>query len=1664
MHTLYTKGQSFRWVRLLSLLLFLLPLAGRGQSTTVVISQVYAGGGSGAVGTSYARDYVEIFNRSAAAVNIGGYSIQYASATGTVVSGTIAIPTGITLAPGQYYSVLTGTAGTVGAALTTPAVDQVTPLTPTSGSPSVANGGAKIFLANNSTTVTFTAPGTVSANVVDFVGYGTGNTFEGAVAPAPTSTATALLRAGAGCTDTNVNSADFANGTSPAPRNMSTTLAPCGGAATPAEINVKQGTTTYLTGSTYSGFASTTIGSTDVKTFIIENLGGTVLNVSGIAATGDFSVTGTVPATVAANSTATFNVTFTPSVAGTRTGTVTIANDDADEGTYVINLSAQAVAITPNPLIAVSQAGTAYASGSTFPGFASTFVGSTSPAVSFTITNASTTDALTITGITTTGNFAVSGTAPTTVAANGGTATFDLTFTPTAAGARTGTVVIANNSQGTPSYSITLNGTGVTPVPTLTSASPTSLLVGISSPVILTGTNLTGSTVNFNGGTLTPSAVSATSVTVRIVAPSAGAFPVSVTTPGGTSNTVSITATTPPAGFFEPFEAATQSTYVTAASGTAVALTTGSWNLFQGLLLNNDASDKKNNAQSVRLRGGGTLVMNFDKTTGAGVVTVNAALYGTDSGPSFVLEYSTDGGTNYTVTGTPPALTSTLTAYAFTLNVAGNVRLRLSSTNLTAGANPRISIDDLQISDFTAAPCNAPTALAASAVTSNSATVSFTGSASAVNGYTVTTTPVTTTRTLTAAATSVSLSGLTPGTAYTVNIVSNCAAGATSSAASIGFTTLAAAPALTVTQGATPIANGANPSYSFGSQTTGTTQTAVFTLTNSGPDPLTISSVVATNPTVFNFQTFTTPATVAANGGTATITVTYVVGTGPQSGTIGITSDAANGNASFQLNLSGTGVPAAANPLIAVSQAGTAISNGGTYSGFSSPVSTASSPVTFTISNSSTTDALTLGTFVLTGPYFLSGTQPTSVAPSGTATFGLSFLPTAPGTATGSVSIPNNSQSNNPYLINLSGQGTLTNLTVSNAQNVSGTYNNVTVTSTGIATLTSILTVNGTLTVAGVLSGNCQSATSNIKTVDGPGNFVLQAGGRLDICDAAGITASGASGLIQVTGTRSYSSDATYAYLGGQPQVTGNGLPAQVRGLLSGGLNVTLTNPIGVAQQLTLSSGTLATNGLTLTLLSSASGTAVLDHGAGNMVGPLTVQRYISSSNPIGYRHYSTPVITIGLSDLTAPGFTPVYNTTYNTSPTPSTVTPFPTVFGYDQGRIATVTSTYGSFDKGWFSPAANDVMQTGRGYTANAPNAALVDFVGSPITGLVNSGTLSRGADAQAGWQFLGNPYPAPLDWSTVTPAQRPGMDAAMYVFQSSGQYGGGYRSFANGIGASSLIPTAAGYFVRVAAVGTNGSVNLTNANRVTTFGSEPTFGRGTADSRPQLQLQLRGTAAGLDETYVYFEAGATAGRDVEYDATKLANPSGLNVTTLAASHEMAINGLPVLGNSAVLVPLAVSVPQAGTYTFDAANVANFTGTVALIDALTSTRTVLTAGSTYAFTLNGTTAPGRFTLEFRAAGVLANSAAQALAAQIQLFPNPTSGSFRVQLPLLSSKAAVSATLLNALGQTVQTRTLRAPAGQGIDATFDVRGLAAGVYTLRLNVDGTPVVRKVVLE
>ena len=84
------------------------------------------------------------------------------------------------------------------------------------------------------------------------------------------------------------------------------------------------------------------------------------------------------------------------------------------------------------------------------------------------------------------------------------------------------------------------------------------------------------------------------------------------------------------------------------------------------------------------------------------------------------------------------------------------------------------------------------------------------------------------------------------------------------------------------------------------------------------------------------------------------------------------------------------------------------------------------------------------------------------------------------------------------------------------------------------------------------------------------------------------------------------------------------------------------------------------------------------------------------------------------------------------------------------------------------------------------------------------------------------------------------------------------------------------------------------------------------------------------------------------------------------------------------------------------------------------------------------------------------------LTAATSVAPNPAHQRFTVSVPASSLRAA-SATLANALGQTVQTRQLNLPAAGGT-ADFDVSRLAPGIYTLSLQSGKDFVVKRVVVE
>ncbi len=195
----------------------------------VVISQIYGGGGNSSA--SFNSDFVELFNRSTAAVDVTNWSIQYQSATttsGAAWSANRVCPSGTcSIAAGHYRLVQLGSGGAAGAALSPDAA----PASPTN----IAAGSGKIGLVNNITAITGTSgsgcpsPFPTSA-IIDLVAYGTGAgiCFEGAAAAfGPTNNTTSISRKSNGCQDTNSNSADFNSPAAVSPRNSSSAANIC---------------------------------------------------------------------------------------------------------------------------------------------------------------------------------------------------------------------------------------------------------------------------------------------------------------------------------------------------------------------------------------------------------------------------------------------------------------------------------------------------------------------------------------------------------------------------------------------------------------------------------------------------------------------------------------------------------------------------------------------------------------------------------------------------------------------------------------------------------------------------------------------------------------------------------------------------------------------------------------------------------------------------------------------------------------------------------------------------------------------------------------------------------------------------------------------------------------------------------------------------------------------------------------------------------------------------------------------------------------------------------------------------------------------------------------------------------------------------------------------
>lgn len=207
--------------------------------------------------------------------------------------------------------------------------------------------------------------------------------------------------------------------------------------------------------------------------------------------------------------------------------------------------------------------------------------------------------------------------------------------------------------------------------------------------------------------------------------------------------------------------------------------------------------------------------------------------------------------------------------------------------------------------------------------------------------------------------------------------------------------------------------------------------------------------------------------------------------------------------------------------------------------------------------------------------------------------------------------------------------------------------------------LDGVMTVNQAMSVE---NGAFLYLDENV--IDGTGSFELISGGTIVIAEAGGISSSGATGNIQVSGTRTFSSGGTYNYIGYDNQIVGNGLPSSVANLiveLDAGATYSLTfaSDYSVTNLLTLEGGRLDLGANTLTIENTnanslVAGASNLDFQNSFVVGSL--KRRISIDNDFYFPVGTSSNAQLGELDFTAltSGGTPYITASFtDDSPTP---------------------------------------------------------------------------------------------------------------------------------------------------------------------------------------------------------------------------------------------------------------------------------------------------------------------------------------------------------------------------------------------------------------------------
>ncbi|MCH2450893.1 MAG: T9SS type A sorting domain-containing protein [Gracilimonas sp.] len=627
--------------------------------------------------------------------------------------------------------------------------------------------------------------------------------------------------------------------------------------------------------------------------------------------------------------------------------------------------------------------------------------------------------------------------------------------------------------------------------------------------------------------------------------------------------------------------------------------------------------------------------------------------------------------------------------------------------------------------------------------------------------------------------------------------------------------------------------------------------------------------------------------------------------------------------------------------------------------------------------------------------------------------------------------------------------------------------------STSIVNQTSVqVNVSSTLRV-----GSGGVLTTGTKSITGSGTFQVTIG-TLKIGSDSGISASGSTGNIQ-TSTRSFGASGSYTYNGVSAQITGSGLPLNVNDLtIDNASGVTINADVEVTGTLSLTSGTFIIE----------SGNNLIANTKSISSGQLRIKQTISGSN--GWRLFSSPLAS-DFNDFFDAIETQGYSgsslgNTPQDSLQPNVLYYLESYSGTDNQRWRAPSSASASIPKGvgLYTYVFGDIAADSR-YNTALPVDLTVD--GQEHSGSVNFGVTYTPA-ADSGWNLIGNPYAATIDWDDAGNWTKTNVDNTIYIWDYTTNQYKTWNGTTGDLGAG-LISPFQGFWVKVNAASPSLIVEENAKKNGGTFVGKRTNSPKNSVAKFSISISDDDNKT---STHFMFSENARLNKD-QSDAYRLVPPPGipsyLDFSSITEDGtRFSINNLPRHFGIPIEIPLFVDVYEKG-YSVDKElhflfeNIENIPQgwSVYLVDTKAGSETNILDESTYLFSFKGTQGKRSPNKELgskpkittKASGtdsrfllrIEPGSDANDLPKKFQLqqnYPNPFNPTTNIQFNLPIQSVA-SVTIYDILGREVTTLVNgELPAGTHT-FTWDASRYSSGIYIYRLITNNKVVSKKMTL-